>query len=280
MPPEPPRQVPEYRCEELRPRGSDYCVCVFVLDEGERLLRQLEAMRAPCAGVDVIVADGGSTDGTAERAVLEPLGVRTLLVKTGPGRLGAQMRMAFAYALDQGYRGVVTIDGNGKDDPAAVPSFVRALEEGHDHVQGSRFLPGGHHENTPLARLLGVRLVHAPLVSLAAGQRCTDTTNGFRAYSRRLLSDPRVALFRDVFQGYELHYYLAIRAGRLGFSCTELPVTRRYPARGPTPTKIHGLGANLGVLRTLLRTCRGAFDPDPATLPDPTGPTGPTGERP
>ena len=68
-------------------------------------------------------------------------------------------------------------------------------------------------------------------------------------------------MFRDVFAAYELHYYLAIRAARLGFRVAELPVTRTYPASGPTPTKIHGLRGNLFVLRTLLAACAGRFDP-------------------
>ncbi len=100
-------------------------------------------------------------------------------------------------------------------------------------MQGSRFVPGGRAVRTPWARYLGIRLLHAPLISLAAGHRYTDTTNGFRAYSARFLSDPRVAPFRDVFSAYELHYYLAIRAARLGFRVAELPVTRTYPSHGP-----------------------------------------------
>jgi hypothetical protein len=96
---------------------------------------------------------------------------------------------------------------------------------------------------------------------LAARRRYTDTTNGFRAYSRRFLTDPRVQPFRDVFQAYELHYYLAIRAARLGFKVAETPVTRRYPARGPTPTKIRGFRGNAAILRTLAAAVIGRFDP-------------------
>jgi hypothetical protein len=99
------------------------------------------------------------------------------------------------------------------------------------------------------------------MISLAAGTRYTDTTNGFRAYSRRLLADPRVAPLRDVFMGYELHYYLAIRAARLGFRVVETPVTRRYPASGKTPTKISPVRGNLRVLRTLAAAVLGRFDP-------------------
>lgn len=255
------REVPAFTAAHYRPRRARYCCAIFVINEGAKLLGQLDRM-APLAGVvDLVVADGGSTDGSTTEATLAPRGVTALLTKTGPGKLSAQMRMAFAWALEQGYDGVITIDGNGKDDTSAVPAFARALDEGYDHLQGSRFVPGGRAIRTPLARYLGIRLLHAPLISLAAGRRYTDTTNGFRAYSARFLADPRVAPFRDVFAAYELHYYLAIRAARLGFRVAELPVTRTYPASGPTPTKIHGLRGNLFVLRTLLAACAGRFDP-------------------
>jgi len=78
--------------------------------------------------------------------------------------------------------------------------------------------------------MAGLHVIHAPLISLASGKRHTDTTNGFRAYSRRLLEDPRVAPLRDLFTTYELHYYLAIRVARLGLRVCEIPVARRYPA--------------------------------------------------
>jgi dolichol-phosphate mannosyltransferase len=136
-----------------------------------------------------------------------------------------------------------------------VPRFVRALRDGAGYVQGSRFVPGGKAINTPLARWLGLRILHAPLIGMAAGYRYSDTTNGFRGYSRKFLTDPRVAAFRPVFTGYELHYYLAIAAGRLGYDVQEVPVTRAYPKHEPTPTKIKGFRGNFGILRTLFHSC-------------------------
>lgn len=258
----PPRQVPAFTTAEFAPRSADYCVCVFVINEDGKLHKQLAAMRPHCAGVaDVVTADGGSTDGSTDHEKLRGLGVNTLLTKAGPGKLGAQMRMAFAWAIDRGYKGVVVMDGNGKDGPDAIPRFVDKLEDGFDHVQGSRFIPGGVSENLPFSRWLGVRFLHAPLLSLAGRFRYTDTTNGFRGYSRRFLEDPRVAAFREVFSGYELHYYLAIRAARLGFRVCEIPVARRYPAHGPTPTKISPVRGNLRVLNCLFAACLGRYNP-------------------
>lgn len=253
-------QVPAYDAEILRPRHGDVAVCVFMINEGARLHAQLERMRPIAERFDVFLCDGGSTDGSTDPAAVAPFGVAGVLTKTGPGKLSAQMRMGLAHCLAEGYEGVVVIDGNNKDDPAAIPRMARLLARGYDHVQGSRFIPGGRALNTPRSRYFGVRLLHAPLLSLAAGFRYTDTTNGFRAYSRRLLTDPRVHPFRDVFSRYELHYYLAIQAARRGYRCAETPVTRAYPKTGKVPTKIQGWRGNLLVLRTLGLACVGRYN--------------------
>ena len=253
--------VPAYDRQVFAPKRHRYCVAVFVINEGERIRRQLAQMAPLADRIDILVADGGSTDGSLDVHTLAASRVRALLVKRSPGKLSAQMRMAFAFALEEGYDGVVVIDGNGKDDVAAIPEFVELLDAGFDHVQGSRYIPGGVGINTPLSRTVGVKLLHAPLISLAAGTRYTDTTNGFRAYSRRLLEDPRVQPLRDIFMGYELHYYLAIRAARLGFRVAETPVTRRYPPSGKTPTKISPVKGNLAILRTLAAAALGKFNP-------------------
>lgn len=253
--------VPRHERHVFHEKRNRYCVAVFVINEGERVRNQLRGMAPLGDTIDIIVADGGSTDGSLALDSLDEFRLRALLIKRGPGKLSAQMRMAIAFTLDEGYDGLVVIDGNGKDDFGAIPRFVELLDAGFDHIQGSRYIPGGAGINTPVSRTLGVRLLHAPLISLAAGTRYTDTTNGFRAYSRRLLADPRVQPLRDVFNGYELHYYLAIRAARLGFRCTETPVVRRYPAHGRLPTKISPVRGNLRVLATLLRAVLGRFNP-------------------
>lgn len=256
-------QVPEFEATRLAPRAHRHCVIVPVINEGAKFLRQLDAMRAVGFDADVVVADGGSTDHSCLPAELAARGVTALLVKIGPGKLSAQLRMGFAWALNEGYEGCVIIDGNGKDGVEAIPSFLAALDEGYGFVQGSRYVPGGVAVNTPLDRHLAVRLVHAPLISAAARFWYTDTTNGFRGLSAEFLRDARVATFRDVFDTYNLHYYLAIRAPRLGYRVRELPVSRAYPAKGKTPTKISGMRGRLLILRQLMTACLGGYDPKP-----------------
>lgn len=254
-------QVPAFETFLWLGRRHPWCVVIPVIDEGTRIQNLLSRMAALdiAAVADLLIVDGGSTDGSLELQALQRQGVRGLLVKTGPGRLSAQLRCAYAFALDQGYGGIITIDGNDKDDPEAIPRFVEALKQGADFIQASRFIPGGGAENTPRSRYFAIRLLHAPLLSLFSGFRWTDTTQGFRAYSRRMLLDPRIAPFRDVFMSYELLAYLSCRVPRLGYRCIELPTVRRYP-KDEMPTKISAFKGNLSLLLVLLRACAGKYD--------------------
>lgn len=256
-------QVPTFDILLWQGQHHPWCVVIPVINEGERIGQLLDRMTA--LGIadlaDILIVDGGSTDGSLDIAALQTQGVCGLLVKTGPGKLSAQLRCAYAFALDQGYAGIVTIDGNNKDDPEAIPRFIDALQDGVDFVQASRYLPGGVGENTPRLREFAIRWVHAPLLGLFSGFHWTDTTQGFRAYSRRLLLDPKVAPFRDIFSTYELLAYLSYRAPKLGYRCIELPTARRYPADGQVPTKISSIKGNLSVLAILINACRRQYDP-------------------
>jgi dolichol-phosphate mannosyltransferase len=255
-------QVPAYTAPVQRPKCHAFCVVVPVINEGPRIARLLQRMQAQqvASVADLVLVDGGSTDSSLAPATLTAAGVNTLLVKQGPGKLSAQLRCAYAWALQRNYAGVVTIDGNDKDDPGAIPAFIAALEEGFDFVQASRYVAGGQGHNVPRSRDMAIRYLHAPLLAWASGHPWTDTTQGFRAYSARVLRDPHVAPFRNVFVTYELLAYLSYRIPRLGYRCTELPTTRRYP-QGAVPSKIAGWRGNLDLLRTLLRACRGGYNP-------------------
>lgn len=255
--------VPAFEYYEYAKRSADYVVLIPVINEGERIRKELyRAYKyhiADCA--DLVICDGGSTDGSLEERTLRKLQVNTLLVKKGEGRQGAQLRMGIYWALDRGYKGIITIDGNNKDSIEDIPRFIQKLEEGYDFVQGSRFIKGGRAVNTPLTRSIAVRLIHAPLISLTAGQRFTDTTNAYRAYSARYLSDGRVAPLRDIFMTYELLAYLSVRATQLGYRACEIPVTRAYPRKGKTPTKISFLKGNSELMKILICNLLGAYTP-------------------
>ncbi len=256
--------VPAFAYEEYAPKTKEYVVLIPVINEGERILKELyRAYKHQIADhADIVICDGGSTDGSTAARKLKKLRVNTLLVKKDKGKQGAQLRMGIYWALKRGYKGIITIDGNYKDSIEDVPRFIQKLEEGYDFVQGSRFIKGGRAVNTPFSRLLAVRLLHAPVISVTAGQKFTDTTNAYRAYSARYLKDERVAPLRDVFMTYELLAYLSVRATQLGYRACEIPVKRVYPKKGAVPTKISFLKGNTELIRILFKNYRGAYNPD------------------
>jgi glycosyltransferase involved in cell wall biosynthesis len=255
------REVPASEVTVLSGKRHDHALVIPVINEGERIRRQLARIAAIDPAADIIIADGGSSDGSLALDVLRASGCRALLVKTGPGRLSAQLRVAYAWALDQGYRGIITVDGNGKDGVEAIDAFVAALDAGYDYVQGSRYIKGGQAINTPLDRKIAGRLIHAPLLSLAGRRWYTDSTNGFRGYSARYLSDLRVAPFRNIFERYALLFYLTVRAGQLGYRTLEVPVTRTYPQGEAAPTKIAGFSGRLDMMKELVAVAFGRFNP-------------------
>lgn len=255
--------VPDFCCTTLWEKSAQYCVLIPVINEGERILAEL--LRGKQAGTssaaDIVICDGGSTDDSMEEAELRSLQVNTLLIKKGPGRQGAQLRMGIWWALERGYQGIITIDGNNKDSIEDVPHFIEKLEEGYDFVQGSRFVPGGQAVNTPLIRHLSLKLIHAPVISMTAHHRFTDTTNAYRAYSRKYLEHPQVQPLRDVFVTYELLAYLSVRASQLGMRVCEIPVRREYPSEGKTPTKISAVRGNFELMKILMLNAFGKYNP-------------------
>lgn len=256
--------VPKFESFEYNDKTKDYVVLIPIINEGERIKTELERARkaSVSAFADIVICDGGSTDGSTEEGLLKSLDVNTLLIKQDVGKQGAQLRMGIWWALERGYKGIVTIDGNNKDSIEDVPRFIEKLNEGYDFIQGSRYIKGGHAENTPVIRDLAIRLIHAPVISLTAHQRFTDSTSAFRAYSRKYLTDERVQPLRDIFVTYELLAYLSVRATQLGMKACEIPVTRSYPKVGKTPTKISFFKGNSELIKILFRNARGVYNPD------------------
>jgi dolichol-phosphate mannosyltransferase len=255
--------VPEFISNEIEEKKTKYCLCIPIINEGERIHKQLQ--RAQQNGVDklvdIIICDGDSTDGSTEINKLKDLGVNTLLIKKDIGKQGAQLRMGFWFALERGYEGIITIDGNNKDSIESVHLFIEKLEQGFDFVQGSRYIEGGKAINTPKIRHFAVKFIHSPLISLTARHRFTDSTNAYRCYSKKYLTHPKIQPFRPIFSTYELLAFLSVRASQIGLKVGEAPVERKYPESGKVPTKISFFKGNFNLIKILVNNLFGKYNP-------------------
>lgn len=255
-------EIPPFEVQRYRDRSSEFCLLAIVWNEGERIRSQIERMAKWADEIDLVVVDGGSDDASLECSHLCQNSF-TALVQVGERGLGTGVRAAIAYALAEGYAGLISIDGNGKDDLAGLPLIVAGLRDGYGLVQGSRFLPGGEHERTPVERLLAIKWIVAPLMTLFGRIRVTDPTNGFRGLSREYLEDPSLQPLRSRFTGFNLQLYLVYRAGRLGHGFKEVPVGRSYPEDGSVPTKILGWKPRLRFFLEFIRVLAGLENPKP-----------------
>ena len=158
-----------------------------------------------------------------------PLKLMSNKVRRG---IGSAIRQGLEYAVSNGFTLAIIMAGNGKDNPLEIPRMLDPIiNNGCDYVQGSRYLRGGRPLNTPPGRFLFTRLF--PLLWTAATRfRCTDVTNGFRAYKINILGDARINVRQKWLDGYALEYYLHYKAITLGYKVAEVPVSKIYRKSG------------------------------------------------
>lgn len=220
----------------------------FAYNEGEKIKRTL-ARHPENRSYDLLVVDDGSTDGA-----LDSLSPSVIVLRNETNRgIGASMKQVFEYALDHGYDALVVQAGNDKDDPLEIPALLAPLLAGTaDFVQGSRYLRGGGFGNMPRYRVLGTRVVHPLVFSIAARKRVTDSTNGFRALRTTILRDPRIDWRQAWLDRYELEPYLMLKAIRLGYRHLEVPVTKIYPRHELGYTKMRPVVDWWSILRPII----------------------------
>jgi dolichol-phosphate mannosyltransferase len=239
---------------------SKYAWITVERNEGNLFKAQIERMAGLLTEkIDIIVVDGGSTDGSISIEHLQRIGVKSLLISHANEGFSRDLQIGLIHAIRKGYEGVITVDGNGKDSCESVDEFIKCLDAGYDFVQGSRFLPGGGHMNTPFLRLIAIKVLASPFAYIFSGHKITDPTNGFRGYSKNLLLNAYLGLGQNIFQGYNLVSFIPVVAGREGLRIKEIPVLRNYPPTGTVPTKIVTYKQWIEIFLDLFRSGYGKF---------------------
>ena len=181
-------------------------------------------------GLELLVVDDGSPDGTADvvRKLAQGRSDIHLLERAEKSGLGTAYVAGFRWALDRGYDAMVEMDADLSHDPAAVPALLAALE-GSDLVIGSRYVPGGKVENWGAFRKGLSRFGNIYASSwLRLGVK--DLTSGFRAFRARALADQDLGTVAT--HGYAFQIEMARRIDRMGGRIAEVPITFVERAHG------------------------------------------------
>lgn len=176
-------------------------------------------------GVDLLVVDDGSPDGTASYvkslAAESPYEIHVIERSHKQG-LGTAYVTGFRWGLERGYWALVEMDADLSHDPADVPRLLERLQSGADLAIGSRYVEGGGTENWgPLRRLLssGGNLY----ARLWLGYPVMDSTAGFRAYRASVLEAQDLSTVRS--EGYGFQVEMTRRVWRAGGTIAEVPIT-------------------------------------------------------
>jgi glycosyltransferase involved in cell wall biosynthesis len=201
--------------------------------------------KLPLSSVDeVLVVDGGSTDGTIE--FFRARGVQ-VIVQEQRGR-GEAFRLAVQHARNEW---LIFFSPDGNEDPADIARLVDGLAAGYDMVIASRFMAGARSEDDDKFLFASRRwgnLMFTWLVSvLFRGPRITDTINGYRAVTRTAFRriDPDA-------QGYAIEFQMSMRALRLGLRVLEIP-TQEGDRVGRGVSKLNAVPVGFKFLGLLLR---------------------------
>lgn len=195
-------------------------VLIPVFNEAPTVASVLDAVRLFYSG-ELIVVDDGSTDDTP-RILAERSDITVVHYGHNCG-YGCALRIGARVAWDLGVSRLVTMDCDGQHEPAHIPQFLAALDEGGDIISGSRYLPQSARvgEAPPARQAINARITAE--INRVTGWDLTDSFCGFKAYRLEALR----GLELDEC-GYAMPLELWAKAWRAGLSVREIPVERIY----------------------------------------------------
>jgi glycosyltransferase involved in cell wall biosynthesis len=188
-------------------------------------------LQAKQYGDEVIVADDGSKDQTAD--IAELAGATVIRHATNQGK-GAGVRDIIAEAAKRNADVLVLMDADAQHDPREIPGLIKAVAEGADLAIGSRSIG---RENIPSYRKVGQKVL-SKLTGTLSKAKVMDTESGFRAFSRKAINTLHLKE-----NGFAIESEMISEAADQGLNIVEVPITAIYTQDGSTLNPItHGLG--------------------------------------
>ncbi|MBZ9570218.1 glycosyltransferase family 2 protein [Methanobrevibacter sp. TMH8] len=201
----------------------------------------------------VIVVNDGSSDKTSEVANLAGAELITHPTNLGKGQ-GLKSGFEAIKSLNnliednnETYDIIVTIDGDGQNNPDEIPDLIYPIESGNaDFVNGSRYVDGSVEDDTPSYRRIGQKVLDKA-TNISSGLEITDSQSGFRAFSKKV-----IPYFKLKDSGFAIESEMLSDAAEAGLKIVEVPITVRYDLNGSTENPItHGVGVLLKIIKDM-----------------------------
>jgi dolichol-phosphate mannosyltransferase len=197
-------------------------VIIPTYNEMENLPRLLDEVNALGLGVDVLVVDDGSPDGTGEwvKGQLGSRGNLHLLQRKGKMGLGSAYVAGFRYAMEKGYDYLFEMDADFSHDPDYIPKFLEEIRN-NDLVLGSRYINGVNVVNWPMSRLLLSYFANM-YARIITGLPVRDATGGYKCFRVEALR--AINLDKINSGGYSFQIEMTYKLWKKGFRIKEIPI--------------------------------------------------------
>jgi glycosyltransferase involved in cell wall biosynthesis len=189
---------------------------------------------------EVVVVDSNCEDDTV--AVARRLRPDVVIVSSREPGKGRALRAGMSAATGDV---IVTLDGDGSNDPGEIPAMLAALDSGAGFVKGSRYLPGGGSADSTPMRDAGSRLI-CGVFNRLHGTRHTDLLYGYMAFR----ATDRDAVLPDC-EGFEVEAYINANAAGAGLVVAEVPSVEARRLHGES--HLHPFRDGVRILRTIVR---------------------------
>jgi len=197
-------------------------IVIPVYNERENIVSLLDQLLQLEVGIDVVLVEDNSPDGTGEivdRYAEENQRV-TVIHRKGKLGLGTAYVRGFRHALENGYDYVIEMDADSSHDPQYISTFIGSIDE-YDLVIGSRYLTGVSSVNWPFWRLVMSYFANK-YVRFISGMPYTDCTGGYKIFSRRALE--AVDMERVKSNSFSFQFELLYRMHVRGMKIKEIPI--------------------------------------------------------
>ena len=191
-------------------------------NEIDNLPRMLPALEALNLGLEILIIDDGSPDGTGNWVK----GQQTtrphlhLIERSGKLGLGSAYVRGFRFALEKGYDFVFEMDADFSHDPSYIPEFLETIKE-CDLVLGSRYINGVTVVNWPMSRLLLSYFANM-YARWVTGLPLRDVTGGFKCFRAEALR--KLNLDRVHSDGYSFQIEVNYKLWKSGCRIREIPI--------------------------------------------------------
>lgn len=184
-------------------------------------------------GVDVLVIDDGSPDGTSDvvREKMSNYPDRVFLIERDEKLgLGTAYVHGFKYALEKEYLYICEMDADFSHSPTDLPRLIQAVSSGKTDIAiGSRYSKGISIVNWPLSRLILSYCANVYARKIT-GLPIKDTTAGFKCIHRNVLDTLDLDRIRS--NGYAFQIEIHFRAWKAGFRLQEVSIIFREREEG------------------------------------------------